>query len=161
LYLRAPDGRIFDMASASDKEGDHLTTKGATKKESSKDRIGKKLSLWLGIVAAAITIITAILGLPKLWEENGPPPAARFFGKVHYEGTNDPVRDATLRVQASEKSDELLGMDKTDSNGWFNFAVKASPEAPVWVVVSKDGHKGYAGTQTLAGNAKIPFRRKR
>jgi len=162
LFMRSPDGRIFDMASVSGKEGADLKTKDVNRKEdeSGKGRVGKKLSLWLGIIVAAITILTTILGLPKLWQENVAPPAARFFGKVHYAGTDEPVPGATIRVQASEKADEALGFDETDAKGWFNFVVKAASESPVWVVVSKDGHNGYAGTQVLAGNAKIPFRRK-
>ena len=112
----------------------------------------------LEITAAIIAIITFIITFPMLLKECSTPESARFYGVVVDEG-GKPVANAEIVVQEKVGDKVRLGFDKTQSNGEFNFVVKAKPKATIWVTVKKSGNVGFQGYKNLIGNTKIIFKR--
>ena len=118
----------------------------------------KRIATILAIVLAIPGSYLAYLNIREKNKENLVPETAQYYGVVRFEdGT--PVPNATIRIESSSQSGEVLGIGQTKSNGQFNFIVKANPEAAVWVTITKDGIVGFAEMQVLAGNKSLTFKR--
>ena len=131
------------------------------KKEDEKKDRAKRIALYLGIFATALTIVMALVfEIPEKIGKLITPSSAKYYGVVQDESGN-PVSDATIRVFPSPESDKLLGTGNTQPNGEFNIVVKAKPESQVWVVITLEGDTCFAGFQILAGSNKPPCRKRR
>ncbi len=118
----------------------------------------KRIATILVIVLAIPGSYLAYLNIREKNKENLVPETAQYYGVVRFEDGN-PVPNATIRIESSSQSGEVLGVGQTKSNGQFNFIVKANPEAAVWVTITKDGIVGFAEMQVLAGNKSLTFKR--
>lgn len=114
---------------------------------------GKRIALWLGIVVAAITIITSII---QFMPDSVTPKSSRFFGEVKFKGTDNGVEGAEIVVQ-SQMNGPIVGRNKTGAKGAFDFTIKAKWEETVWVTVSLGDSIGFEGFLMLSGNQSIPF----
>ena len=130
-------------------------------KQPADDKQKNRLKLILACSALILAIPGSYLAYMNIIEksrENIEPETAQYYGVVRFEdGT--PVPNATIRIESSSQSGEVLGIGQTKSNGQFNFIVKANPEAAVWVTITKDGIVGFAEMQVLAGNKSLTFKR--
>ena len=118
-----------------------------------KKAIGKRIALWLGIVATAITIITSII---QWMPDSVAPKSSRFFGEVKYKGTDNGVEGAEIVAQL-QMNGPIVGRNKTGAKGAFDFTIKAKWEEAVWVTVSLGDSIGFEDFLTLSGNQSIPF----
>lgn len=118
---------------------------------SDKKDIGKRIALWLGIVATAITIVTSVI---THWPEASPK-SSRFYGVVK-DQRGSGVPGAEIEVHAGS-SGELIGADKSQSSGEFSFPIKEKWEETVFVRVSLGDSIGFEGNMLLQGNQTISF----
>jgi hypothetical protein len=119
-----------------------------------KKDIGKRLALWLGIVATALTIITVIV---QLWPEVAPK-SSLFFGDVYDAHNPDRgVAGAEIEVRA-ESGGAVIGTGKTNARGEFNFPIKENWEETVFVMVFKNDSVGCDTSLIVQGNQRIPFK---
>lgn len=200
LFMRAADGKIFDVAASSadagkskNEDGDkgeekRKTELPATVQQSASDvggqviqagrdviitgdavgrdvinrevtptdegNIGKRLALWLGIVATVVTIIT---GIVQLWPDVAPK-SSQFFGDVY--DAQQPERGvdgAEIEVRA-ESGGAVIGKGKTNGRGEFRFPLKINWEETVFVTVFKHDSVGCDTTLIVQGNQHIPFK---
>ncbi len=109
-----------------------------------------RVALWLGILAALVTVLAFVFDLPEKFDWFTPE-SSTFAGSVRYlDGS--PVANAVLRVHGK------LGEGETDAYGNFNFEVKAKPGTQIRVTVEKDGRVGFDDYAWLNDASKgIPF----
>lgn len=116
----------------------------------------QKLSIWLSILAAAVTILMFAFDLPQKLQGITQPESARLWGIV-INGNDEPVAGALIEVRSEEGAPTRIGEFTTNSDGTFSFIVKSQSEASVWVTVSKDERVGLDGYMALLGNKRILF----
>ncbi len=184
LFMRAAEGKIFDVTSSVvDDRGSKIEDRkeeapialkqsvhGAggqviqagrdviithpQREATEKQNLGKRIALWLGILATAVTIIT---GLVQLLPEVAPK-SSLFFGDVY--DAHHPERGvvgAEIEVRA-EKHGPVIGAGKTQARGEFRFPIKVNWEETVFVMVFKNDSVGCDTTLIVQGNQRIPFK---
>lgn len=118
--------------------------------------IAQKFAVWLGIVAALLTIVTFVLDLPGKLRKNWLPASTRYYGKV-VDAAGNGVAGAEIIVLQSAGGD-TVGIGRTLENGDFNFIIKARRESSVFVTVHKSGQIGFSEYKVLAAGDKILFK---
>ena len=154
LFLRAEDGRLWQARQA----GPTKTAGSAPKERKSRLNI-RKLSLWLGMVAAVLSIIVAILQLseniPTAEDSSKNTAIASHLRGIVMDSNGALLADAVVTV------DELPGDTlRTTSTGGFHFEkVPGAFGDRVRVYISKDGFESQNEYVTLPGPVRFKLRK--